>query len=263
MSAVLELSTCLLIAASVLGQEAAAAPDPAASPTAAVGRDGRRTIGRLPANLRRGTFGMFSRDGRNPALIGVAATGLGSFFDGRVEDRIADPSNKFARSVENAAGGIPSALTVAGVFAVGRFVDNPRFRAMSYDLLDASVVNGFWTTALKQTIGRKRPDGSDHLSFPSGHASNAFAIATVIERHYGGKAGWPAYVLASTVAVSRLQRDRHYLSDVLAGATLGYAVGRSVVRMNGLPLDASRRPQLSAVPIYGPRTRALEVRLTF
>ena len=263
MSALLELSTCLLIATSVLGQEATAGPDPEAPPKVAAEPDGRRTVGRLPANLFRGTLGMFSRDGRNGALIGVAATSLGSFFDGRVEDRIADPSNKFARSVENAAGGIPSALAVAGVFAAGRVVDNPRFRAMSYDLLGAALVNGFWTTVLKQSIGRKRPDESDRLSFPSGHASNAFAIATVIERHYGGKAGWPAYALASTVAVSRLQRDRHYLSDVLAGATLGYAVGRSVVRVNGRPLDSPRSPQLSAIPICGPHTRALEVRLTF
>jgi membrane-associated phospholipid phosphatase len=225
--------------------------------------DGRRTVGRLPANMVRGTLGMFSRDVLPSALIGGAAAGLGSFFDGPVRDRIADPGNTVAQSVENAAGGVPSAVAVAAVFAASRLVDNPRFRAMGYDLLDAAAVNGFWTTVLKHATRRPRPDGSDRLSFPSGHASNAFVIATVIERHYGWKTGLPLYALASTVAVSRLQRDRHYLSDVLAGATLGYAVGRSVVRVNGLPLDPPRSRQVSAIPVYGPRMRALAFRLTF
>jgi membrane-associated phospholipid phosphatase len=125
------------------------------------------------------------------------------------------------------------------------------------------MVNGLWTTALKQAIRRPRPDGTDKLSFPSGHASNAFALATVVERHYGWKAGLPMYALASTVAVSRVRGNRHHLSDVLAGATLGYAVGRSVVRVNTLPFDSPRAPQVSAAPIWGPRTRGLEMRLTF
>ena len=44
----------------------------------------------------------------------------------------------------------------------------------------------------------------------------------------------------SLVGVSRLQRNKHYLSDVLAGATLGYIVERTVVRVNGQPIEARR-----------------------
>jgi membrane-associated phospholipid phosphatase len=84
-----------------------------------------------------------------------------------------------------------------------------------------------------------------------------------VERHYGWKGGLPAYALASAVAVSRLQRDKHYLSDVMAGATLGYIVGRTVVRVNGRPLEPSRGPQVSVSPVVGRRTRAVSVAVSF
>jgi membrane-associated phospholipid phosphatase len=73
----------------------------------------------------------------------------------------------------------------------------------------------------------------------------------------------PAYALASAVAVSRLQRNKHYLSDVMAGATLGYIVGRTVVRVNGRPLEASRGLQVSVSPVVGRRTRAVSVAVSF
>jgi membrane-associated phospholipid phosphatase len=88
-------------------------------------------------------------------------------------------------------------------------------------------------------------------------------LAAVVERHYGRKAGLPAYALASAVGVSRLQRNKHYLSDVLAGATLGYILGRTVARVNGRPLEGSKGPQVSLTPVVGRRTRALVVAVTF
>lgn len=232
-------------------------------PSVAVRQDGQRTVGRLPANLLRGTFGMFGRDGLSPAVIGAAATSLGALFDTQVEGEIADPSNHLARSLETIAGGVPSGLAVLSVFAAGRLGHNQRLRDLGYDLVDASLVNGLWTTALKKATKRPRPDGSDKLSFPSGHASNAFALATVVERHYGWKAGLPMYALASTVAISRVQRNKHHLSDVLAGGTLGYLVGRTVVRVNSRPFNEAHSPMVSAFPIIGPHTRALSFRLTF
>jgi membrane-associated phospholipid phosphatase len=64
------------------------------------------------------------------------------------------------------------------------------------------------------------------------------------------------------VAVSRLQRNKHYLSDVMAGATLGYVVGRTVVRVNSRPLE-TRGPQVSVLPVVGRRTRAVAVAVAF
>jgi undecaprenyl-diphosphatase len=91
------------------------------------------------------------------------------------------------------------------------------------------------TTALKSAVGRARPPVADHAihaavrlphgsSFPSGHAATAFAAATVVAL-LRPALRWPALVVASAVAFSRVYLGVHFLSDVLAGAALGVAVG--------------------------------------
>ena len=81
---------------------------------------------------------------------------------------------------------------------------------------------------LKYSIRRDRPDGSDNKSFPSGHSASGFATATVIHRHYGWKAGLPAYGLAGYVALARMAWNRHHASDVVMGAGFGIASARTV-----------------------------------
>jgi membrane-associated phospholipid phosphatase len=226
--------------------------------------DGRRTLGRLPANLGRGLVGVFNKDNLVPFLVGGAAAGGASFFDDDVRNSVSNPDSSFGKSLET-AGGWPSSVAVVGLFAAGRLAHGPRFRAMTYDLLDATIINFGYTELLKVTARRERPDGSNNQSFPSGHASNAFTLATVAERHYGWKVGAPAYALAAAVGYSRIVRDKHYLSDVVAGATLGYIVGRTVVRVNGRPLDPARARQVrvDVSPIVSRRARGLQVALLF
>ena len=69
----------------------------------------------------------------------------------------------------------------------------PAFGPLTYDLVDAVIVNFGYSEAIKYAVGRERPNGENNQSFPSGHASNAFTIATVAEQHYGWKLGVPAY----------------------------------------------------------------------
>ena len=90
----------------------------------------------------------------------------------------------------------------------------------------AMVTNGILTEAMKRGFGRKRPNGSCCKSFPSGHTSHSFTIATIVNELYGGQMGVAAYCLAVLVATSRINDNKHYLSDVLFGAGLGTAVGR-------------------------------------
>jgi len=234
-----------------------------ASPSTPARDDGRRTMGRFLPNLLRGTIGIVSTDNIKPLLIGGGATGIASIFDDRIANGIADPEHDFGRSLESGASPAVIGGVVAVLFATGRTVDGPRYRAVTYDLMHAFLINAGYTTLLKEVVQRERPNGEDNLSFPSGHASNAFALAAVAERHYGWKAGVPVYTLASLVAVSRLQRNKHYLSDVMAGATLGYIVGRTVVRVNGQPLDPPRGAHLSVSPVISRRTRAVVARVEF
>jgi membrane-associated phospholipid phosphatase len=221
-------------------------------------------VRRFLPNLVRGTVGVFSTDNLAPVLVGGAAAGIGSIFDDDVAEWIADPEHQFGSSFEDAASPGVVGAAVGVLFATGRAVDAPRYRAMTYDWAHAYLINAGYTTLLKEVVRRERPNGEDDLSFPSGHASNAFALAAVAERHYGWKAGVPAYALAGLVAVSRLQRNKHYLSDVLAGATLGYIVGRTVVRVNSRPLDAPQGgARLSLAPVVTRRTRGVSATLTF
>lgn len=73
---------------------------------------------------------------------------------------------------------------------------------------------------------RDRPDGrGDYLpfpsSYPSGHASSAFATAGSLAYAYGWKAGIPAYLVATGVTMSRIAENAHWISDITSGITLG------------------------------------------
>ncbi|MCK4621250.1 MAG: phosphatase PAP2 family protein [Desulfuromonadales bacterium] len=81
-------------------------------------------------------------------------------------------------------------------------------------------VNLAVTHGLKNTIEKKRPNGSDK-SFPSGHTSAAFQGAAFIHKRYGWEYSLPAYIGASFVGYSRIESDNHYIEDVLAGAAIG------------------------------------------
>ena len=65
---------------------------------------------------------------------------------------------------------------------------------------------------------------------PSGHISNSFAVAAVANELYGQKVGTVAYLIAGLVAISRINDNDHYLSDVIAGAGLGTIIGRGFAK---------------------------------
>jgi membrane-associated phospholipid phosphatase len=149
---------------------------------------------------------------------------------------------------------------VGAMFVAGRFAPQGCFRAATYDFAQAMIVNGAYTSILKYSVQRTRPDGSNSLSFPSGHTSSAFSLATVAARHYGWKVGLPAYLLASGIGVSRIEKDKHYLSDVLAGATLGLIVGRTVTRRDGAP--AGKKSFVTVGPATDPHGQGVGLGLS-
>jgi membrane-associated phospholipid phosphatase len=116
-----------------------------------------------------------------------------------------------------------------GTYAFGRLRDQPKVAHLGMDLLQAQILSEILVEPLKYAVRRERPDGSNRLSFPSGHASVTFATATVIERHLGWRKSLLGYAIASYVAISRIHDDQHYLSDVIFGAALGSIAGRTVV----------------------------------
>jgi hypothetical protein len=120
---------------------------------------------------------------------------------------------------------------IAGtIYAVGRLKDEPKVSHMGMDLIRSVAIAELITESLKYTVRRERPDHSNTYSFPSGHSADTMAFATALERHFGWRYAVPAYVIASYVAMSRLQLNVHYLSDVTAGAAVGIIAGRTVTR---------------------------------
>jgi len=115
-------------------------------------------------------------------------------------------------------------------YVVGRSIHNERVKHLGTDMLSAQILAQTLTQAIKISTRRERPDLSNKHSFPSGHASATFATATVLQRHLGWKAAVPTYSIATYVAMSRLQQNRHFLSDVVFGAALGVAAGRTTTR---------------------------------
>ena len=116
-----------------------------------------------------------------------------------------------------------------GTYAFGRLFDKPKVAHLGMDLVQAQILTEMLVQPLKFAVHRNRPDGSNHQSFPSGHAAVTFATATVIERHLGWRKSLLGYTIASYVAASRLHDNRHYLSDVVFGAAVGSIAGRTVV----------------------------------
>lgn len=90
----------------------------------------------------------------------------------------------------------------------------------------AIIANGLCTYGIKFITGRIRPDGANRRSFPSGHTSSSFLAATIADDLYGSKIGLPAYLLAGLTGLSRIHDNKHYLSDVIFGASLGIALGK-------------------------------------
>ncbi len=89
----------------------------------------------------------------------------------------------------------------------------------------ALMTNRIITVGLKRIVGRVRPNGNCCKSFPSGHTSHSFTIAAIARELYGDEIGALAYSIATLVAFSRINDNKHYLSDVIFGAALGTAVG--------------------------------------
>ena len=83
----------------------------------------------------------------------------------------------------------------------------------------AAAVNG-----VKYSVGRLRPDGSRHNSFPSGHTATTFMTATMLHKEYGWRSPWfsiGGYTVAAVTGISRIMNNRHWLTDVVAGAAVG------------------------------------------
>jgi undecaprenyl-diphosphatase len=133
--------------------------------------------------------------------------------------------------------GVTLVTVSLGLLVVGYGFKRSEWRQAGWDTLGAHVVVGGLTQIPKHLIGRPRPrlthqdpfqfgpsltGGLD--AFPSGHTSATFAVVTVLAKYFPRWSG-VGYGLALFVGISRVGRESHFPTDVLAGAFLGYILG--------------------------------------
>lgn len=116
---------------------------------------------------------------------------------------------------------------------------------------------------IKSQTKHERPDGSAMNSFPSGHTAQAFCAAAFLDREYGKQypwLRWLGYGMATTTGICRILKNRHWASDVVLGAGIGY-----------LSIDLSYRlfdrwemnKNLQVTPIIGSKTYGLKLVYNF
>jgi len=203
---------------------------------------------------------LFTRRDRWLAGAFAVATVAVMPFDQPITEEFRDPWPQQRAVLHHLADGFnfigsPGVL-VGGVaaYGIGRVTGSRRMGAMGLYSTEAIVVSGAGTGLIKGIAGRARPYLNDNdpdsfvldrgfhggdSSFPSGHATAAFATAAVVS---GESARWwpnaarvitpAAYGSATLVALARIYSNKHWASDVIMGAGIGTLTGLAVVHFN-------------------------------
>ena len=236
------------------------APDPAPDP---------RFCKRLLLDLKDLAARPAHLDRRAWRNLGLAALAIGGTMTLDEEIRDALQRNRSA-SGDDAAEAIRPlghrvgpALLLGGLWTAGAIFDSPTLSAIGKDGVEASLFSVvLLTPALKKAVGRARPDEglgstafdpfSDFQAFPSGEATQAFTIAAVVAAHTENP--WvegSAWGLAGLIGLERLYLDRHWASDVVAGALIGAGVGSWVARRHLRVAAGARTTAWVVLPVVG------------
>lgn len=186
-------------------------------------------------------------DWREFGLIGGGLILTGALLDKPIRDAAqrnrSSSSDRFFKDVEKFGTKQYGLPVLAGFYLYGEFADDYNAKTTALDGLSASIISSLLSSSIKGIVGRARPNtglgphhfnpGGGDYSFPSGHATGAFAFASVIAAHYDDV--WvdaTAYTIASLVGVARIHLDAHWTSDVIAGGLIGGLIGHHLVEFN-------------------------------
>lgn len=180
-------------------------------------------------------------------LSACLASGVSLFFiDQDIQDWVEDNKSPTSKDISHLVSPLGHGAFLGGLmtalYASGEIFNDVKLRKTALLSFESWMISGVIVSGLKFLIGRRRPQGNgdgfnfhpfsfrsrDH-SFPSGHASSAFAVATVIANHSEEfSIDFLAYNLAALAALSRIHDSKHWASDVFIGAAIGYFVGKKV-----------------------------------
>lgn len=142
------------------------------------------------------------------------------------------PTSTFQQNISKSVYPLALAAPIL-IFSTGLINKDKKLQQQSYKIIGSLLINTAVTQGLKYAVNRKRPYEEYPLiinpytiendaSFPSGHTSTAFTLATSLTLQYKK---WyvaiPLFAWASSVGYSRMYLGEHYPTDVLAGAVIG------------------------------------------
>lgn len=176
-------------------------------------------------------------------------TGAVFAFDDEIKNEIQDSRNSSRDNLsdwfEPFGNGFITVPTMIGFYIYGRLAENKKVKRAALLATESFLVTGLFTTILKAASGRPRPDRGEQAgvfkifntsdkSFPSGHTSTAFAIATVLANEYENipLVAPVSYGIATMTGLSRINDNKHWASDVVFGAALGYFTSKTILRLH-------------------------------
>ncbi len=183
------------------------------------------------------------------AVVGVAA-GLYAYDQDLKEwaqKRRNGTTDDIARFAEPFGKGLYTVPALGLLYAYGYAVEDGKARETALLGVESFVISQVFTQILKYATHRRRPgdgprydrwDGpgfsGEDISFPSAETTAAFSVATVIASEYDNTIYVPviAYGIASMTALSRINDNDHWASDVFAGAAIGYFTARFLIRLH-------------------------------
>ncbi len=221
-------------------------------------------IGRAPFRMSQQDYVLFS------SFVALNA-GLIWLVDESVDEEFARENDHFYNKLLQAATwpgdvfnrmqpeGFAAAL-MGATAASGILLQDKKLLQTSLLLLESYIITGMINRLAKISIGRARPllnkgphfrnsfytksDRDQFYSMPSGHTSSIFTLMAVLINQYHSKfVRYPAYALMASVALQRIETRKHWLSDVVVGAALGYRVAGHLVN--------KRQPGHAIVPYFG------------
>ena len=191
--------------------------------------------------------------------VALGAVALAHEYDDDVREHFAtvtvEPGTK--PDTKDGPDAAPAVLALGGTWIAAALGDEDDGRREAGAMLEAAAFSGVAGLALKELTKRERPYttadadawGEDGDSFPSGHAAVAFAIGTVLAESGNDRVRWlrrtVGYGLAVGTAYARMDHDAHWLSDTVAGAALGVATARFVMKQRE---DRGARGRLTFEP---------------
>lgn len=159
---------------------------------------------------------------------------------------------------------------MGGFLVQGLLAKNKKSVSISFLMLESYSLSMLFVRIPKNLLGRRRPDAwppsnpydwagpFKGASFPSGHTTAAFAVASVLANQYREHKWVPitAYSVATLVGASRIYENKHWLTDVVAGATIGTLVGNLVSHR-------SSNSQLTFVPFGNANFQGVKIAYVF